>query len=116
MGPPPGAQGPGWGPQQAPGWHPQQGPPAWNQNAMVPWDAAQQAPEIKSPTAAAALSAFFPGAGQLYNGQVGKGLALFFAFMACVPLFPLALIPYFWSIMDAYSTSRRINVAGYLPP
>ncbi len=102
----------GQSPYGAPGAYPGQVP--YGHNALVPIHDpyAQQ----RSPAAAAVLSMFFPGAGQLYNGQVGKGLAFFFAFFIGVAAFPLMFIPYFWSIMDAHNTSRRLNTYGMLPP
>ncbi len=123
---------PGWGPQGPPqqGYnpyampqpHPAHGPhgmPPYAQgyyghNALVP-----VSPEPKSPGTAAILSLFFPGAGQLYNGQIGKGLTFFFlTMMLFMPIYsiPLALVPYVWSVIDAYQTSRRINAYGLLPP
>ncbi|MEY7848694.1 zinc ribbon domain-containing protein [Natrarchaeobius sp. A-rgal3] len=75
----------------------------------------------KDPTIAALLSAiglFFPlaaGAGQLYNGQVGKGLAFcliqFFNAMLIILLigfitFPLVGI---YTIYDAHQTATKIN-------
>lgn len=103
-------------------------PGAWNvppQHAMTPWQGnaypvSPNAPggrEYKSPTMAALLSLFFPGAGQLYNGQVGKGLTFFFLTFALFAVFPFGLIPWVWSMVDAHETSRRMNTSyGLLPP
>jgi TM2 domain-containing membrane protein YozV len=85
----------------------------YGQNALVPTN---QTNELRSPSTAALLSTFFPGAGQLYNGQVGKGMAFFMATIVGLVLGPLAVIPYVWSIVDSYNTSRRINAYGMLPP
>jgi hypothetical protein len=137
----------GQAPSQGPQWNaqPQQGAPSWgtaphyapqqthaqhvgawhNPNAMVPHASAHypqampgsQVREPKSPTTSALLSLFFPGAGQLYNGQVGKGLTFFFLTMMLLAAFPFCLIPWVWSMVDAHETSRRMNNAyGLLPP
>ncbi len=99
---------------------PQHGAPGYNgapgyygHNALVP---ANQTNELRSPSTAALLSTFFPGAGQLYNGQVGKGMAFFMATVVSLVFGPLFVIPYVWSIVDSYNTSRRINAYGMLPP
>ena len=48
---------------------------------------------------AAALSLVLPGLGQLYNGQLVKGLLVFFtAFL---------VVPYIYGIIDAYLVARR---------
>lgn len=47
------------------------------------------------------LSIIFPGMGQVYNGQVGKGV---FILLTCFLVFP-----YVYGIMDAYRTAVQIN-------
>jgi len=54
---------------------------------------------------AAVLSFFIPGAGQMYNGQIGKGILFFIT--------SWLVIPWIWSIFDAYSVANRINRIGY---
>ena len=83
-------------------------PYTYGQNAMVPHH--PRGP--KSPAASALLSAMIPGAGQLYNGQVGKGLGFFFfsLMMAANPATAaVVFVPWLWGIVDAYSTTRREN-------
>ena len=80
-------------------------PYAYGQNALVP----HQPTGPKSPAASALLSAMIPGAGQLYNGQVGKGLAFFFISLMMVATPPMFFLPWLWGIADAYSTTRRQN-------
>lgn len=110
--------GPQWGPTPGPHGHPHPGYPGYAapphaHQALVPG----RPGEIRSPATAAILSVFFPGAGQLYNGQIGKGLTFFFLTVLLVSAFqPFMLVPYVWSIVDAYNTSRRINAYGLLPP
>lgn len=71
---------------------------------------AQQAPafaggNIKNPGVALLLSLIFPGGGQFYNGHAGKGLIVLFTFWL--------VIPYIWSLFDAYSCAKRINRVGF---
>lgn len=72
----------------------------------------------KSPTTAALLS-FFPGAGQLYNGEFGKAFFFFFltTFFYMMPPFGflMGMLPHAWSVLDAAASARRQNY-GMLPP
>lgn len=81
----------------------------YGQGALVPTGGTT----ARSPAAASLLSAFFPGAGQLYNGQVGKGLFFFFSTVMLMSLGPVAFIPWLWGVADAYSTTRRSNQQPY---
>lgn len=70
---------------------------------------------MKSPGLAAVLSFFLPGLGQIYNGQIAKGL--FFVVLAAVfgwltvVVIGFLLYPILWvyGIYDAYKTAERIN-------
>lgn len=72
---------------------------------------------IKNPWAAAGLSFFFPGLGQVYNGQIQKGFLFFIAFVGCIygvveinPL-PFAFgIPfvYLFNIVDAFRSGSLL--------
>lgn len=70
---------------------------------------------MKSPGLAAVLSFFWPGLGQIYNGQIAKGL--FFIVLAAafgwltVVVIGFVLYPILWiyGIYDAYKTAERIN-------
>jgi TM2 domain-containing membrane protein YozV len=62
------------------------------------------------------LSFFLPGAGQLYNGQVGKGVT--FLLVSIFINFPLmfvgigfvtALVTWIWAMIDAHSSAEKIN-------
>lgn len=119
---PPGAVG-GWA--QPPGSAPYgagyaYAPPGqtpYGHNALVPAGDPYAMGHQRSPSAAALLSLFFPGAGQLYNGQITKGFGFFIATLVMAgTLTPLLLIPYIWSILDAHATSRHLNAHGMLPP
>lgn len=59
----------------------------------------------KNPAVAVLLAFLFPGAGQFYNGHAGKGLIVLFTFWL--------VIPWIWSIFDAYNCAHRINRVGY---
>lgn len=62
----------------------------------------------KSPVLAAALSFLLGGAGQLYNGQPGKGLFIFFT--------QWLIIPWIYGIVNAYKTANLINEGIILIP
>lgn len=55
----------------------------------------------RNPTLAAVLSTIVPGGGQVYNGQLGKGLIILFTFWL--------IIPWIYGIVDAFLTARKIN-------
>ena len=71
--------------------------------------------ERKSEGIAAVASFLFVGLGQIYNGEIGKGimfiiLGVFFVFMMLF-LIGFLLYPLFWiyNIYDAYNTAKQIN-------
>jgi TM2 domain-containing membrane protein YozV len=75
-----------------------------------------RAPEpLKNPGVAAVLSFFFTGLGQIYNGQIAKGLAFMVCgFISCLMMllligFITTPILWIWGIVDAYKTAERIN-------
>jgi TM2 domain-containing membrane protein YozV len=47
------------------------------------------------------LSAFIPGAGQLYNGEIGKAIFFFLTW--------ITLITWPFAVTDAMDSARRIN-------
>jgi len=69
----------------------------------------------KSPGAAVVLSFFMAGLGQIYNGQIGKGVAFMIGYLCSLVLmwvligFIIAPILWIWSMVDAYKTAERIN-------
>ncbi|MDH7578209.1 MAG: hypothetical protein QHH75_10415 [Bacillota bacterium] len=73
---------------------------------------------MKNPGLAAILSFFFTGLGQIYNGQIGKGIALLVAAvisgLLCTVLIGFILLPIVWiyAIWDAYRTAEMINRGG----
>lgn len=71
----------------------------------------------KSPAGALIASFFIPGLGQLINGEVGKAIAMFVLYalswvllLVVVGLFGIVGI-WIWSMIDAYSTAQRWNLA-----
>ena len=69
----------------------------------------------KNPGAAAVLSFFIPGLGQIYNGELGKGITIIAAAVICWMITFLyigivLLIPlWIWGIYDAHKTAEEIN-------
>ena len=72
-------------------------------------------PEKKNPGLAAILSFFFTGLGQIYNGQIGKGIIFgiigFILALTILIGIGLFLYPLFWvyNLYDAYNTAKKIN-------
>lgn len=75
--------------------------------------------KIKDPGIAAILSFFIVGLGQIYNGEIGKGIVLIILYgLAWVLSFlligiPMLLILWFYGIVNAYNTAKEINERGY---
>ena len=74
---------------------------------------------LKNPGIAAVLSFFWTGVGQIYNGQIMKGLLLIVvqiinSFLMLILIgfitFPLVWI---WGIYDAYKVADRMNKGSY---
>jgi TM2 domain-containing membrane protein YozV len=64
----------------------------------------------KSPGVALLLSFFISGAGQMYNGQVGKGILMLLGTIALWFIL-LGWTVWIWSMVDAYQTAKRMNLA-----
>lgn len=73
---------------------------------------------LKNPGLAAVLSFFITGLGQIYNGQIAKGIGLMVAGVIsaglCVVVIGFILLPIVWiyGIYDAYKTAERINASS----
>lgn len=71
--------------------------------------------QIKNPGIAAVASFFFTGLGQIYNGQIGKGIALIvvqvinIALMFVLVGFLTYTAVWIYGIYDAYQVATRIN-------
>lgn len=88
--------------------------------APAPYAVAQQPQVIlvrsdKNAGLAAVLSFFWCGLGQIYNGQIGKGLIFgflyFLSFLAIFILIGVITTPilWVWGMVDAYRTAERMN-------
>ena len=69
----------------------------------------------KNPSVAAILSFFWAGLGQIYNGQIGKGIAFIVLYALCALSMYIVIgfvtTPILWIIgmVDAYSSANKIN-------
>lgn len=69
----------------------------------------------KNPGVAAVLSFFWAGLGQIYNGQLAKGIGFIVLYAVCVLLIFVVigfiLVPIVWiiGIWDAYNTAKQYN-------
>jgi TM2 domain-containing membrane protein YozV len=77
---------------------------------------AEQPPKFyKNPTIAVLLSFFITGLGQIYNGQIGKGVVFIVLYtISWVSMFVIVglittPILWIWGMVDAHSEARRIN-------
>lgn len=78
---------------------------------------------MKSPGLAAVLSFFICGLGQIYNGQILKGLVLVIAYLISWLMMWILIgfittpILWVWGIVDAYRKAQKINaqVGGIAP-
>ncbi|MEJ2625738.1 MAG: GYF domain-containing protein [Pseudolabrys sp.] len=63
----------------------------------------------KSPGIALLLSLLICGVGQMYNGQVGKGILML---VGCILAWFILLgwIVWIWSMVDAYQTAKKMNL------
>lgn len=75
-----------------------------------------QAPrEIKNPWLAAILSLLVAGLGQIYNGEIGKGIAFFVVAivlgLTLIIVIGFILVPIWWiyCAYDAYKVAEAIN-------
>ena len=66
----------------------------------------QEKKEERSPALAAILSFVIGGLGQIYNGQIGKGILILFT--------SWLIIPWIIGIVDAYKTANKINGRSFI--
>ena len=70
---------------------------------------------MRSPGLAAVLSFFWCGLGQIYNGQIGKGIAMLVIYAISWWMMWLIIglittpILWIWGMVDAYRTAERLN-------
>lgn len=73
---------------------------------------------IRNQWIALIISLFFPGLGQVYVGQLQRGLIFLAATMIIsIILGALALVPLLWGMYDAYSIAKKVNnrEGAYIP-
>jgi TM2 domain-containing membrane protein YozV len=88
-------------------------PPPPVQQVTAPGPMSGQGP--KSPALAAIASFLFSGLGQVYNGNLGKGLLIFFGTIIGYMIFVIpGLIVLVYGIYDAYTTAKKMN-EGQIP-
>ncbi|UCG61406.1 MAG: hypothetical protein JSV52_13955 [Candidatus Zixiibacteriota bacterium] len=69
----------------------------------------------KNPGLAAVLSFFYMGLGQIYNGQIAKGILFIIAYSLSILLMILLIgfittpILFIYGIWDAYKSAEKIN-------
>jgi len=75
--------------------------------------------KMKNSGLAAVLSFFFTGLGQIYNGQIGKGILFIiiqginFLLMFIFVGFITYAIVWIWGMIDAYKTAEKINRSAH---
>jgi TM2 domain-containing membrane protein YozV len=69
----------------------------------------------KSPGIAGILSFIFPGSGQVYNGEMVKGVLVLLGTLIGVLIYVIpGVIVWIYGIYDAYATSKKMN-EGKIP-
>ena len=75
-----------------------------------------QSPKFyKNPSIATILSFFYMGLGQIYNGQIGKGIVFIILYGISVALmfvvigFVTTPILWIWGMVDANNSAKKIN-------
>jgi TM2 domain-containing membrane protein YozV len=69
----------------------------------------------KNPSIATILSFFYMGLGQIYNGQIGKGIVFIILYGISVALmfvvigFVTTPILWIWGMVDANNSAKKIN-------
>jgi len=70
---------------------------------------------LRNPGIAAVLSFFWTGVGQIYNGQIVKGIILILVQLVNAALMVVLIgfitypIVWIWGMYDAYKTAERMN-------
>lgn len=83
--------------------------PNYNANLAAALLLADSEAANKSPGVALLLSLLICGVGQMYNGQVGKGIMMLIGCIVTWFIF-LGWIVWIWSMVDAYQTAKRMNL------
>lgn len=89
--------------------HPQVLPPPFPYTPAYPFARPPMLPvKRKEPAVALLLSFFMPGLGQIYNGDVGKGILFLIGFWVLVWIF-IGWIFWLWAMIDAHQSATDIN-------
>ncbi len=70
---------------------------------------------FKNPGIATVLSFFYMGLGQIYNGQIGKGIGFIILYAASIALmfvivgFITTPLLWIWGMIDANRSAKKIN-------
>jgi len=70
---------------------------------------------FKNPSVATVLSFFIMGLGQIYNGQIGKGILFIILYTISIALmfvvvgFITTPILWIWGMVDANNSAKKIN-------
>ncbi len=96
-------------PTQAAQHYPQAAPPYLYAPPAYPFARPPMLPyKRKEPAIALLLSFFMPGLGQIYNGDVGKGVLFLIGFWILVWVF-IGWIFWVWAMIDAHQSATDIN-------
>jgi TM2 domain-containing membrane protein YozV len=91
--------------------------------AVAPAMQVQPQPQVimvknpKNPGVAAVLSFFWAGLGQIYNGEIGKGVIFLIGYLVSLMLIFVVIgfitTPILWiyGMVDAYKTAEKLNAA-----
>lgn len=77
----------------------------------------QQPKFYKNPAVATILSFFFAGLGQIYNGEIGKGIVFIVLYGISIGLMLIVIgfittpVLWIWGMVDANNSAKRINEA-----
>lgn len=67
----------------------------------------------KEPAVALLLSFLWPGLGQIYNGDVGKGIGFMIGFWVLIWV-GVGIVFWIWGMIDAYQVATNINLGRRL--
>lgn len=99
--------------ESQPFYYPQQSPYQYQMQANGYARPAMPYVKRKEPAVALLLSFFLPGVGQIYNGDIGKGIAFMIGFWVLVWI-GIGLVFWIWAMIDAYQSATNINLGRRL--
>ncbi len=86
------------------------------EQAQTKTTVSEQPPKFyKNPATATILSFFFMGLGQIYNGQIGKGILFLVLYFISIGLtfviigFVTTPILWIWGMVDANKSAKKVN-------